>query len=31
MTDSRVAILTDGTRLPISRTGYGRLRDVLGP
>ena len=30
-TDSRFAILTDGTRLPISRSGYGRLRDVLGP
>jgi two-component system LytT family response regulator len=30
-TDSRFAILTDGTRLPISRSGYGRLREVLGP
>lgn len=30
-TDSRFAILADGTRLPISRSGYGRLREVLGP
>ncbi len=27
--DSRIAILKDGTRLPISRTGYGRLRALL--
>jgi len=27
--DTHVAILTDGTRLPVSRTGYGRLRAVL--
>ncbi len=27
--DSRVAILHDGTRLPVSRTGYGRLRKLL--
>jgi len=27
--DSRVAILRDGTRLPVSRTGYGRLRELL--
>ena len=27
--DSRVAILRDGTRLPVSRSGYGRLRDLL--
>ncbi len=27
--DSRVAILTDGTRLPVSRTGYARLRAAL--
>lgn len=27
--DSRVAILTDGSRLPVSRTGYARLRNVL--
>jgi len=27
--DSRVAILADGTRLPISRSGYGRLRHLL--
>ena len=27
--DSKVAILQDGTRLPVSRAGYARLRDVL--
>lgn len=27
--DSRVAILKDGTRIPISRTGYDRLRELL--
>ncbi len=27
--DSRVAILKDGTRLPVSRTGYARLRELL--
>ena len=27
--DSRVAILHDGTRLPVSRAGYGRLRALL--
>ena len=27
--DSRVAILRDGTRLPISRSGYARLRELL--
>jgi two-component system LytT family response regulator len=27
--DSRVAILTDGTRLPVSRTGYARLNELL--
>lgn len=27
--DSHVAILADGTRLPVSRTGYNRLRAVL--
>ena len=27
--DSRVAVLTDGTRLPVSRSGYGRLRELL--
>jgi len=27
--DSHVAILSDGTRLPVSRTGYARLRAVL--
>lgn len=27
--DSRVAILSDGRRLPISRSGYGRLRQLL--
>jgi two-component system, LytTR family, response regulator len=29
VTDSRIAILTDGTQLPISRTGYARLRELL--
>ena len=29
LTDSRIAILTDGTQLPISRTGYARLRELL--
>jgi two-component system LytT family response regulator len=28
--DSHVAILSDGTRLPVSRAGYGRLRALLG-
>ncbi|HUO84965.1 MAG TPA: response regulator [Thermoanaerobaculia bacterium] len=27
--DSRVAILKDGTRLPVSRSGYDRLRQLL--
>jgi two-component system LytT family response regulator len=27
--DSRLAILTDGTRLPVSRTGYTRLIEVM--
>ena len=27
--DSRVAILEDGTRLPVSRAGYARLRELL--
>jgi two-component system LytT family response regulator len=27
--DSRLAILTDGTRLPVSRTGYARLKALL--
>ena len=27
--DSRVAILTSGTRLPVSRAGYSRLRELL--
>jgi len=27
--DSRVAILADGTRLPVSRAGYERLRELL--
>jgi two-component system LytT family response regulator len=27
--DSRVAILRDGTSLPVSKTGYGRLRELL--
>ena len=29
VTDSRVAILRDGTQLPISRTGYARLRELI--
>jgi two-component system LytT family response regulator len=28
--DSRVAVLSDGTQLPVSRTGYERLRALLG-
>ncbi len=24
--DSRVAVLKDGTRLPVSRSGYGRVK-----
>jgi two-component system LytT family response regulator len=27
--ESRVAILTDGTRIPVSRAGYGRLKETL--
>jgi two-component system LytT family response regulator len=27
--DSRVAILVDGTRLPVSRSGYARLKELL--
>jgi two-component system, LytTR family, response regulator len=27
--DSKVAVLTDGTRLPVSRAGYGRLKGFL--
>jgi two-component system LytT family response regulator len=27
--DSRLAILTDGTRLPVSRTGFARLKTLL--
>ena len=27
--DSRVAILGDGTKLPVSRTGYQRLQQLL--
>jgi two-component system LytT family response regulator len=27
--DSRIAILRDGTRLPVSRSGYQRLRELL--
>jgi two-component system LytT family response regulator len=29
VTDSRVAILADGTELPVSRSGYARLRALL--
>jgi two-component system LytT family response regulator len=28
--DSHVAILRDGTRLAVSRTGYQKVRDLLG-
>ena len=28
--DSRVAVLSDGTQLPVSRAGYDRLRALLG-
>jgi two-component system LytT family response regulator len=28
--DSRVAVLADGTQLPVSRAGYDRLRTLLG-
>jgi two-component system, LytTR family, response regulator len=27
--DSRIALLRDGTRLPVSRSGYARLRELL--
>jgi two-component system LytT family response regulator len=27
--DSRIAILSDGTRIPVSRAGYARLRELL--
>ena len=29
VTDSRIAVLTDGTQLPVSRTGYTRLKELL--
>jgi two-component system LytT family response regulator len=29
VTDSRVAVLNDGTELPISRSGYARLKELL--
>jgi two-component system LytT family response regulator len=29
MSDTRIAVLADGTQLPISRTGYVRLRELL--
>lgn len=29
VTDNRIAVLRDGTQLPISRTGYARLREFL--
>jgi two-component system LytT family response regulator len=28
--DSRIAVLTDGTRLPVSRSGYARLMEAMG-
>jgi two-component system LytT family response regulator len=27
--DARIAILSDGTELPVSRTGYARLNELL--
>jgi two-component system LytT family response regulator len=27
--ESRIAILTDGTRLPVSRSGYARLLEAM--
>ncbi len=29
LSDSRIAVLTDGTELPISKSGYARLRELL--
>lgn len=29
VTDNRIAVLSDGTQLPISRSGYARLRELL--
>ena len=29
VTDSRIAVLRDGTQLPISRSGYTRLKELL--
>ncbi len=29
VSDSRIAVLTDGTQLPISKAGYARLRELL--
>jgi len=28
--DSKVAVLRDGTQLPVSRAGYARLKSLLG-
>jgi two-component system LytT family response regulator len=28
--DSRVAVLHDGSQLPVSRSGHGRLKELLG-
>ena len=28
--DRRVAILRDGSEIPVSRSGYARLRDLVG-
>jgi two-component system LytT family response regulator len=28
--DSRVAVLTDGTQLPVSRSGHAKLKEMLG-
>ena len=29
LTESRTAVLRDGTELPISRTGYAKLKELL--
>jgi len=28
--DSHLVLLTNGTRLPVSKAGYGKLKEVLG-
>jgi hypothetical protein len=29
LSESRIAVLTDGAQLPISKSGYARLRELL--